>query len=114
VEPKYSDGAISSTSGIQGDVAFLQTTVPIQPGNSGGPLVREQDGALVGIMTATAAIAPFLRIAGTLPQNINWATNINAAMPLLLNVPVSTEKRTLDRASLIRKVRQSVVYIEAR
>jgi S1-C subfamily serine protease len=111
-EPKYSDGAISSVSGIQGDVAFLQVTVPIQPGSSGGPLIRE-DGTLAGVLTSSAAIVPFVKLAGTLPQNINWATNINAAMPLLLDVPRIAERQKLDRAALIRKVRQSVVYIEA-
>jgi S1-C subfamily serine protease len=110
-EPKYSDGAISAVSGLQGDVAFLQVTVPIQPGSSGGPLIRE-DGTLAGIITSSAAILPFLKISGSLPQNINWATNINAAMPLLLDVPRANRQRS-DRAALIRKVRQSVVYIEA-
>jgi S1-C subfamily serine protease len=112
-EAKYSDGAISSVSGIQGDVAFLQVTVPIQPGNSGGPLVRE-DGTLVGVISSSAAIVPFIRLAGTLPQNINWATNINAAMPLLLDVPTTGPTQNLDRASLLRRVKRSVVYIEAR
>jgi S1-C subfamily serine protease len=110
-EPKYSDGAVSSVSGIQGDVAFLQVTVPIQPGSSGGPLIRE-DGMLMGVLTSSAAIGPFVKLAGTLPQNVNWATNINAAMPLLLDVP-RAERQRLDRAALIRRVRQSVVYIEA-
>jgi S1-C subfamily serine protease len=111
-EPKYSDGAISATTGIQGDAMFLQVTLPIQPGNSGGPLVRE-DGTLAGVITSSAAVVPFLRIAGTFPQNVNWATNINYAMPLLLDViPKLPRTPKPDRAELLATVRQSVVLIE--
>lgn len=113
LEPKYSDGAISATTGIQGDAMFLQVTLPIQPGNSGGPLVRE-DGTLAGVITSSAAVMPFLRIAGTVPQNVNWATNINYAMPLLLDlIPKLPRTPKLDRAELLDTVRQSVVLIEA-
>ena len=36
-EIKFTDGKISSKSGIGGDVRVYQISVPIQPGNSGGP-----------------------------------------------------------------------------
>ena len=35
---KVTDGIISSKTGYQGDVVTYQISVPIQPGNSGGPL----------------------------------------------------------------------------
>lgn len=38
-EVKFTDGKISSKTGIQGDVTVYQISVPIQPGNSGGPLL---------------------------------------------------------------------------
>jgi S1-C subfamily serine protease len=50
-EAKYSEGAISSLSGIQGAVSLIQTTVPIQPGNSGGPL-SDESGHVVGVVTS--------------------------------------------------------------
>jgi len=37
-EVKFTDGKISSKTGYEGDVTTYQTTVPLQPGNSGGPL----------------------------------------------------------------------------
>ena len=37
-EIKVTDGIISSKTGYQGDVVTYQISVPIQPGNSGGPL----------------------------------------------------------------------------
>jgi S1-C subfamily serine protease len=69
---KYSDGKISSLSGIKGDNAFLQVSVAVQPGNSGGPLV-DATGAAVGLVTSTAAVEAFYRMTGSLPQGITWA-----------------------------------------
>ena len=50
-EIKLTNGIISSKSGFQGDVTSYQITVPIQPGNSGGPLFDDK-GILVGIINA--------------------------------------------------------------
>ncbi len=81
-EPKFTDGAISSLSGIGNEAAFAQISVPIQPGNSGGPLVNER-GEVVGVIAAAAAIEPFMETAGTLPQNVNWAVRAEYLAPLI-------------------------------
>jgi len=47
-EIKFTDGSISSKSGFSGDVTKYQISVPIQPGNSGGPLF-DYKGNLIGI-----------------------------------------------------------------
>jgi len=75
-EPKYTEGTISSLSGIGGESALLQITVPVQPGNSGGPLVNE-NGEVVGLVTSTAAVTTFFAVTGTLPQNISWAIKVS-------------------------------------
>ncbi|MBV67466.1 MAG: hypothetical protein CMG26_03835 [Candidatus Marinimicrobia bacterium] len=48
---KLTDGLISSQVGFQGDITSYQLSVPIQPGNSGGPLF-DQQGNLVGVINA--------------------------------------------------------------
>jgi S1-C subfamily serine protease len=53
-EQKATFGHINSLTGMQGDQRFTQIDVPIQPGNSGGPLI-DSDGSVVG------------------PQNVNYA-----------------------------------------
>jgi S1-C subfamily serine protease len=50
-EVKFTDGKISSKTGYQGDISAYQTSVPVQPGNSGGPLF-DNEGRLVGIVNA--------------------------------------------------------------
>lgn len=96
-EPKVSDGIINATSGIRDDAGFMQISIPIQPGNSGGPVVTE-DGLLVGVVTSTAAIAPFLERTGTIPQNVNWAVHSSLATTLLGSEGQRPQVRTRAQA----------------
>jgi S1-C subfamily serine protease len=81
-EPKFTDGSISSLSGIKGEATFLQITVPVHPGNSGGPLLSE-DGKAVGVIAATIAFQLFMEQTRTMPQNINYAVSGSFVAPLL-------------------------------
>jgi uncharacterized RDD family membrane protein YckC len=69
---KFTEGSISSLTGLEGDPTLLQTSAPIQPGNSGGPLL-DQRGDVVGMIVSTAEAAAFFGATGSLPQNVNWA-----------------------------------------
>jgi len=50
-EIKFTDGKINAKSGYKGEISTYQISVPIQPGNSGGPLF-DNDGNLVGITSS--------------------------------------------------------------
>jgi S1-C subfamily serine protease len=41
---------LSARSGFQGDTAFYQVSIPVNPGNSGGPLLDER-GNLIGVVS---------------------------------------------------------------
>ena len=60
-ESKFTDGSISARSGPGGEASFLQVAVHLQPGNTGGPLV-DNAGHVVGIVTSSAAVVPFLAV----------------------------------------------------
>ena len=53
--PKYTDGVIQSDRGPLGNVDRYLTTVDIQPGNSGGPLLNSS-GEVVGVVTAMLGV----------------------------------------------------------
>ena len=108
LEPRFTDGTVSALS-VGGENAFLQTSIPIQPGNSGGPVVTER-GQVVGIIAATAAVEPFYRETGSLPQNVNWAIKAEYATPLL-GATAPAPVRTREEA--IAQVRASVCLIVA-
>jgi S1-C subfamily serine protease len=109
-EVKYSEGVINSLSGIKGDATFFQISVPIQPGNSGGPLVNA-DGDVVGIVTSTAAVKEFYQATGSMPQNINWAVK-GAYASLILPSRVQKGRRQADNP--VKNTKKSVVFIEVK
>ena len=51
IEPKFTEGKISATTGMMGDVTTYQITCPIQAGNSGGPLFNAK-GEIIGIASS--------------------------------------------------------------
>jgi hypothetical protein len=65
-------GNVSSLSGLGDDARSFQFTAPIQPGNSGGPLV-DAAGNVVGIVTSKLSPLWAARNIGDLPQNVNFA-----------------------------------------
>jgi S1-C subfamily serine protease len=72
IEPKYTDGRISSLAGLHDDPSEYQVSVAVQPGNSGGPLL-DRSGQVVGIIVARINDFTVLKRSGTIPQNINYA-----------------------------------------
>jgi S1-C subfamily serine protease len=81
-EQKATFGRINALSGIKGDIRFVQIDVPIQPGNSGGPLINNK-GEVIGVVTATLNQIVTLRETGSLPQNVNFAVKIDYILPTL-------------------------------
>jgi hypothetical protein len=67
-----STGVLSAMSGIRNDVRFVQISAPIQPGNSGGPLL-DSSGHVVGIVVAKLDALNVARATGDVPQNVNFA-----------------------------------------
>lgn len=107
--PKVSDGIVNATSGLRDDAGFMQISVPIQPGNSGGPVVTE-DGQLVGVVSSSAAIAPFLDRTGTVPQNVNWAVHSSLAVTMLGKEGIKQQPKTREQ-SIADTLRASVLVI---
>ena len=64
LSPNFTSGDIAALSGPKGDTRFLQTSTPIQPGNSGGPLL-DMSGRVVGVVVAQLSAVP--------NQNVNFA-----------------------------------------
>ncbi len=84
--PRLSDGSLTAVSGPDAETAFLQMTVPVQPGGSGGPVVAA-DGSVVGVVSSGAAIILLLREPGIFPQNVSWAIKADFARSLFEQPP---------------------------
>lgn len=79
---KATFGRINALSGINDDIRYFQMDVPIQPGNSGGPLI-DNDGAVIGITSATVNQRVVVARAGTVAQNVNYAIKSEYFLTLL-------------------------------
>lgn len=81
-EQKATFGRINSFTGHSGDVRFYQIDLPVQPGNSGGPLINMK-GQVVGIVTSKLDEMLTLKMSGSLPQNVNYAMKSDYLIPML-------------------------------
>ncbi len=105
----YGDGAVSAHTGNEGDTSKYQISVPVNPGNSGAPLL-DAKGNLVGIVTGKnpnedgAAFAIKSKHLFTLAQEISADS---LAEPLLL--PRKNYMHYLRRPDQIKKL-QGLVF----
>jgi S1-C subfamily serine protease len=83
---KVTDGIISSKSGIADDVRYYQISVPLQPGNSGGPLFNKE-GNVIGITSARLNG----KAVGTQIENVNYAIKSSYLLNLYNMLPNSTK-----------------------
>jgi len=75
-------GNVSAVAGLGDDYRYFQISAPVQPGNSGGPLL-DASGHLVGIVTAKLNAANVARFTGDIPQNVNFAIKAEVARTFL-------------------------------
>ncbi len=81
-ETKYTDGTITSLSGIVDETSWLQVSVPTQPGSSGGPLL-DTSGRIIGMIISKATVEFFKELVGTIPENVTWAVKAAHIVPIL-------------------------------
>jgi len=119
-EQKATFGRINALSGIQNDIRFVQIDVPIQPGNSGGPLLNIR-GEVIGVVTATLSQIVALRASGSLPQNVNYAVKIDYITPALNAAKVDRSKVStgnsiskLEMAQIVSLRESSVMLVIAK
>ncbi len=114
---KVANGIISALAGPRDDPSILQTTVSIQPGNSGGPLLTKT-GEVVGIITFTLSSVASLENAGELPQNVNFAVRSHLLAELLRSVrmlpkPSDEVRPSRELPDVVSATQDSVVMVLA-
>jgi len=91
-EIKFTDGRISSNTGMDNDPRYYQHTASLQPGNSGGPLFNKY-GNIVGINTLTVS-KNFDDQSGIDTENIFYSIKTNYLKILMDNLDISSPKNT--------------------
>ena len=116
-EPKFTSGKINSSSGIQNDPRVYQISVPVQSGNSGGPLVN-LNGEVVGVVTSKLHAVKIFQWTGDLPQNVNYAIKAFYIKPLIMGdkkkeVKVLPKKKGTYE-ELVHRIRNSIYMVIAK
>jgi TPR repeat protein len=108
-------GNISATAGMHDDPRFFQVTAPIQPGNSGGPLL-DLSGNLSGIIVAKLDAQRVLEVTGDIPQNVNFAIKASIVRRFLREHGVKfrsgTPRKQLSTAKVADIGRKFTILIE--
>jgi hypothetical protein len=108
-------GNVSALAGLGDDTRYLQISAPVQPGNSGGPLL-DGSGHLVGIVTAKLNAMRVARYTGDIPQNVNFAIKAEIAKAFLdsngIGYGTIRSDQTLSPADIGDAGRAFTVYIE--
>jgi S1-C subfamily serine protease len=108
-------GSISAMEGLQGDTATMQITAPVQPGNSGGPIV-DQTGRVVGIVVSKLDAGLVQEAIGDIPQNINFGIRgqIGQMFAEMNGVSVNEQSAgdTLPPEDLAEKLAAATVLIQ--
>lgn len=75
-------GNLSSLGGSDEASKLIQMSAPVQPGNSGGPLLDE-NGNVVGVVVSKLDALAAARLTGDIPQNVNFAIHVDAVRSFL-------------------------------
>ncbi|MCE5973420.1 serine protease [Sinirhodobacter sp. WL0062] len=65
-------GSVTSVKGLGGDGSRMQISAPVQPGNSGGPVV-DAHGQVIGVVVSKLDAKFVQDEVGDIPQNVNFA-----------------------------------------
>lgn len=80
--PTLTTGDVSALSGLRDNQAHYQISAPVQPGNSGGPLL-DLAGNVVGVVTSKLNAQRVAQSTGDIPQNVNFAIKGQEAVEFL-------------------------------
>ncbi len=80
--PTLTTGEVSALAGLRDNPRQFQISAPVQPGNSGGPLL-DGSGNVVGVVVSKLNAQRVARSTGDIPQNVNFAIKGAEALDFL-------------------------------
>lgn len=96
---KFTSGIVSAINGFKDNPNYLQITSPIDPGNSGGPLI-DQNGNVIGVISAKFAL-------GT---NIGYALK-TGVIKKIWNIFVSNNQPTIMTPPEVYKRNSKITFL---
>lgn len=81
--PTLTTGDVSALSGLRDNPTNIQISAPVQPGNSGGPLLDSQANVIGVVVSKLNAARIAEMTGGDIPQNVNFAVKGTEALSFL-------------------------------
>ncbi len=110
-------GTVNALTGLGDDVRYFQISAPIQPGNSGGPLL-DNSGTVIGVVTSQINALKVARVTGSVPQNVNFALKADFVRTFLdansIDAAWTPPGRDLSTPDIGERARAFSVFIECR
>jgi len=116
--PKLSAGLISSENGLSDNPASYQISVPIQSGNSGGPLL-DMHGEVVGVVASMLGVVDSVTGSTRTLPNIGYAIKINLVKELIKKLPQQRlvlkelSNSTKELELLAGSIKDSILIVKA-
>jgi len=114
-QPSVTAGIVSRLAGSRDDPHQLQITAPVQPGNSGSPLL-DASGAVAGVVVAKLNGLRIVKRTGAIPENVNFAVTAKYARALLdrSGVPYQTAAadETLSTPAIAERALKFAVLVQ--
>ena len=112
-ELKVTSGNIAALTGFNNNIAEFQLTSPVQPGNSGGPLL-DDNGNVIGVIVSRLETSA--EITGSRPaQNVNFAIKSNMAkifMDLnMVDYQVRKSNGTKEISQIVTEAKEATVQV---
>jgi S1-C subfamily serine protease len=113
----FTTGNVTANAGLADDTRMVQISAPVQPGNSGGPLI-DQYGNVVGVIVSKLNALKVAQATQDLPQNINFAIKSVIAASFLeandVSAPTGSKRDPLDTTQIAERAKSFTVRISCK
>ncbi|WP_139924894.1 trypsin-like peptidase domain-containing protein [Hymenobacter sp. DG01] len=108
----FNDGSLSARSGFEGDTGFYQISIPVNPGNSGGPLLDDR-GNLIGVISGRQMDVQSAAFATKSSYLMRLVDSLSAAgAGQSYNLPRANQLAGTSRPQQIRKLQDYVFVVK--
>jgi S1-C subfamily serine protease len=113
----FTTGTVTANAGVADDTRMLQIQAPVQPGNSGGPLL-DRHGNVVGVIVSKLNALRVAAVTSDLPQNINFAIKSVIAASFLesndVSPPTTAHTTALEPTQIAERAKAFTVRVNCK